>query len=101
MVQLHLGACRARAACAARAAGGRWHGRLALQRWSANINFRAGSIGLDGEETLLGSETVSNEKLVLRSLAPEFDEDQHRLYVDLLVDAIDKISTHTQCGISP
>jgi hypothetical protein len=38
----------------------------------------------------LGSDTVSDGKLVLRSLAPEFIEDQHKLYVDLLVDGIEK-----------
>jgi hypothetical protein len=41
----------------------------------------------------LDNDTVSDGKPVLRSLAPEFNEDQHKLYVDLLVDAIEKKPT--------
>lgn len=37
----------------------------------------------------MSSNAVLEGSHVLRSLAPEFNEDQHRLYVDLLVDAIE------------
>jgi hypothetical protein len=62
---------------------------LCADKCVARKLWLTGSIRHEWGGDVLSSDAISDGNIDLRSLAPEFNEDQHGMYVNLLVNAID------------